>query len=439
MDTYPFLVAKATLLLLAVFLFIELVARRRAVSRDAAQNRAKQQQLAAYSAELKDLQKELARKTEVAVALPQITKKMTEKLPADAYPSIAVRSIKEFFHADKVGYFSPVEESPDYTLVIGAGFPPDWTGKVRIHAGDGMLGLALRKKMVITRTDPDSIRLNSSRRSLEGLGIKPDFVAPVFGFSGTAGVIVVTGCPFPLDQERAYISMLSDQLSTMLQNTALLDSTRNGTWVDHLTGVANRLYFLQRFEGEIRRTKNYEAALALLMFDIDEFKKVNDTYGHHAGDLVIRKMAEVVRKNIRRSDLVARFGGDEFVVLITSTTQEQALSFAEKLRERIASTGMAIHGAEAPLRITISGGLAMFPLHGQSTTELFRAADDALYESKRHGRNRIRVAPSVPVAGLGGRGTEPEKGSRKPEEVPKEAESGIADLPLGEFDGILGE
>jgi diguanylate cyclase (GGDEF)-like protein len=135
------------------------------------------------------------------------------------------------------------------------------------------------------------------------------------------------------------------------------------------------------------------------MFDIDEFKKINDTHGHYAGDVVINKMAEIVKKNTRGYDLVGRYGGDEFMVLITSTTEKQAESFAGHLREMISTTDIAIPGTEVPVRITISGGLAMFPTHGQSTTELFRAADAALYESKRLGRNRILIATSVGLDG----------------------------------------
>ena len=438
MNFDPFIVAKATLLFLTAVLIVEYVSRRRNLSRDLAQNRHKQQQLAAYSTELKNLKTELARKSEIAEKLPQITKRLTEKLPSEAYPAIAVRSIKDFFHAKKVGYFVPVEGSTDYTLVVGTGFPPDWLGKVRIHRTEGILGMALQNKVVVSRTDPHSSSgRRSSNCSLEDLDVAPDFVAPVFGISGTVGALVIAGCPFPLDEELVYVSMFADQLSTMLQNAALLDSSRSGTWVDHLTGVANRLYFQQRFESEIRRTGNYRQTLALFMFDIDEFKKINDTHGHHAGDVVIKKMAEIVMKNTRGGDLVGRYGGDEFIVLITSTTAKQAISFAEKLREMIAATDIAIPGTEVPVRITVSGGLAVFPTHGQSTTELLGAADNALYESKRQGRNRIGIATSTGLDGEIAKGADAD---REPPAVAGNAAdtgSDAAEFPLGELGGDL--
>jgi len=438
MDSYPFIVAKATLLFLTAVLIVEYAIRRRKVSRELVQNRQKQQQLSAYSTELKNLKKELARKSEIAEKLPQITKKMTEKLPSDAYPAIAVRSLKEFFHAKKVGYFAPVEGSSDYSLVVGTGFPPDWLDKIRIHPSEGILGMALQNRVVVSRMDPHSSSgRRSSRCSLEDLDVAPDFVAPVFGISGTVGALVVAGCPFPLEEERVYVSMFADQLSTMLQNAALLDSNRNATWVDHLTGVANRLYFQQRFESEIRRTGNYRQALALFMFDIDEFKRINDTHGHHAGDVVIKKMAEIVRKTTRGGDLVGRYGGDEFIVLITSTTEKQAVSFTEKLREKISATDIAIPGTDVPVRITVSGGLAMFPTHGQSTTELFRAADDALYESKRQGRNRILLAASVGLDGGIAKGMDADRETPTATDIAVDTGSDTVDYPVGEPSGDL--
>jgi diguanylate cyclase (GGDEF)-like protein len=438
MDSSPFIVAEATLLFLAVALIIECAIRRREVSRDLVKNRQKQQQLATLSVELKNLKKEMARKSEIGDQLPRITKKMTEKLPSDAYPAIAVRSLKDFFHAEKVGYFAPVEGSSDYTLVVGAGFPPDWLGKVRIHSDDGILGMALQKKMVVLKMDPHSSSgRRSSRRTLEDMEVAPDFVAPVFGVSGTLGALVVAGCPFPLEEEKIHMSMLSDLLSIALQNASLLDPTRDGKWVDQLTGMANRLFFQQRFENEIRRTENYRHALALFLFDIDEFKKINDTHGHQAGDVVIKKMAELVKKNIRSSDLVGRYGGDEFMVLITATTEEQAKSFAGHLREKISTTDIAIPRTEVPVRITISGGLAMFPTHGQSTTELFRAADDALYESKRQGRNRILVATSVGLDSGIVKGTDADRETTISTNISTDTRSDAVEFPLGKHGGDL--
>jgi diguanylate cyclase (GGDEF)-like protein len=244
--------------------------------------------------------------------------------------------------------------------------------------------------------------------------VEPDFVAPVVGMSGIVGVLVIAGCPFSLDEERKYVSMLVDIISTALQNATMVNTGKSSASLDLLTGVSNRVFFLQRFESEIRRSGNYRQPLALLMFDIDKFKNVNDSFGHSAGDVVLKKLAEIVQKNTRSSDLVGRYGGDEFMVLMVlmaSSNKDSVLAYANQLRENIASTGIMVPGNDTPIHLTISGGLAMCPADGQSTTELLRAADHALYEAKRNGGNRIFAAQSLALDGsiIGTGRTEEEK------------------------------
>ena len=400
MESLQLYVTYSALMILVVALIAEYVMRRRQLQQDYLLNRQKQQQLLEVSQDLNRLKKVLSRKSFIADEIPNIAKKMTEKLSQEAFPAIAVRSAKDFFQARQVGYLVPVDETTDYTLEVGVGYPPDWLGKIRIKSDEGILGMAIQKKMVISRLDPLSTAgRRLSNLSLEQLNATPDFVAPIFGMSGIVGALVVAGCPYSLEEERKYFAMIADFLSAAIRNASLIDTTITRTWADHLTGVSNRLHFLQRFESEIRRTENYDQSLAMFMFDIDEFKSINDTYGHASGDQVIKKLADIVRHNTRSSDLVGRYGGDEFMVLMTSSTLEQARIYAENLREKIAASELTIPGHSAPVRLTISGGLAVYPANGISTTELLNAADSALYEAKRHGRNRIVLSQSVGLDG----------------------------------------
>ncbi|MEW6720776.1 MAG: sensor domain-containing diguanylate cyclase [Thermodesulfobacteriota bacterium] len=393
----------STILLLIVVVFaaavalLALVGGRRLWKRpfpgEPPQDRMTRQQAAALREELSGLKKTLSRKAEIADRLPVIAKNLTERLPESAFPSILVRGAKELFGADQVGYFSPLEGSTDFTLAVGTGYPAEWQGKIRVAPDEGLLGLALQKKIVAARIDPlAGSGLRVSSRSLERIGIPPDFAAPIFGPTGINGVLVITGCPHSLEEERKYVSMLADLFSIAMEKAALADATRTGAWRDELTGVSTRLHFLQRFESEIRRTENYQQSFSLFMFDIDRFKTINDAYGHSVGDAVIQRVAEITKKYTRISDIVGRYGGDEFLVLITSTTREQALRYSENIRSRIAEDELRIQGVNDPVRLTISGGLAFFPIHGQTTTDLMQAADHALYEAKRKGRNRTVVA-----------------------------------------------
>ena len=389
-----------------------------------------QQQIIELSKKLKAAETDLIRKSEFADEIPLIVSKATQNIPRESLPPLAVRFAKKFFHARQVGYFVPIENSADYRLEVGVGFPPGWEGKVRIASHEGIVGLAIEKKVVVAKGDPFS---SSGRRSaypsLEESGVEPDFVAPVIGVSRVAGALVIVGCPFPLDRERIYVSMLADLVSGALRNAALTDLRESSSWVDPLTGVANKLYFAQRFESEIRHAQNYGKTLALFMLDIDEFKKINDTFGHPAGDQVIKKFAETIRRITRSSDIISRFGGDEFTVLLTSSNRDEVRTYADHLKEKIAATEIPVPRHDAPIRLTVSGGVAIFPADGRSTSELLHAADDALYEAKRQGRNRIEFARSLALDGsvIGAGGTD--QGTTEP----KTNASATGERKLGQF------
>lgn len=395
-QSIPVVIALTALSVIVFILTIERVLRARALARETEQARQRRLQHVALLEEINSLKMELARKSDIAEQVPVIAKHLTEKLSAASVPAIAVRAFKEFFHATHVGFFVPVSNSADYTLEVGVGFPPEWQGAIRIASDEGIVGAALQRRCVTSRQEPFSAPgQRTSANTLEELGITPDFAVPISGIPGRPdvnGVIAVAGTPFPPEEERKYVAMLSDLISIALQKANFADANKAAAWKDDLTGVSKRLHFVQRFEAEIRRTENYQQPCALFMFDVDRFKTVNDTYGHAAGDIVIRKVAEIAVLNTRSSDLVGRYGGDEFLVLIAGSSEEQAFQYCENIRKKIAGTDIRIPGLTEPVRLTISGGLSVFPQHGRSTTDLTRAADHALYEAKRRGRNQTVVA-----------------------------------------------
>ena len=159
---------------------------------------------------------------------------------------------------------------------------------------------------------------------------------------------------------------------------------------DPLTRVLNRRAFLDRLTAEVDRSRRYDSTLALLLFDVDHFKRINDTVGHLAGDSVLRQMGALLEDAVRKVDIVARYGGEEFVAILPETSEEGATTFAERLRERIAATTFDI-GNQRVLRLTVSIGIANFPSAGvASTDDLINRADEALYRAKAAGRNQVR-------------------------------------------------
>jgi two-component system, cell cycle response regulator len=159
---------------------------------------------------------------------------------------------------------------------------------------------------------------------------------------------------------------------------------------DGLTGLHNRRYLDNHLKTLFERAINRRRPLSLMITDIDRFKPINDTYGHDAGDDILREFAARLRKNVRGIDLACRYGGEEFVVVMPDTEPALANIVAERVRAQIAEIPFAVRGLEEPLSVTVSVGLAGIRHQGGDTVEaLIKRADLALYEAKNGGRNRV--------------------------------------------------
>lgn len=166
--------------------------------------------------------------------------------------------------------------------------------------------------------------------------------------------------------------------------------------VDGMTGLNNRRNFLALAENEWSRFRRYGRPLSALMLDIDLFKSVNDTYGHDAGDEVIKAVADILQKNKRTSDIAGRLGGEEFAVMLPETTLESAVAAAERLRQRVAERTTA--AATDQITVTISVGASVCREETSGVEQLLKEADGALYDAKRSGRNRVCwFAPKAPA------------------------------------------
>lgn len=156
---------------------------------------------------------------------------------------------------------------------------------------------------------------------------------------------------------------------------------------DKLTECFNKAYFLESMELEIKKTQKMGSPLSLIIFDLDHFKKLNDTYGHHAGDYVLKEMSKVIRTNgVREGDIFARYGGEEFVILLPKTNLKQAFEIAERIRKLVENHPFSYEGK--PLKVTTSIGVADYRPGVVNGTDLFKRADKSVYTSKAKGRNQ---------------------------------------------------
>jgi diguanylate cyclase (GGDEF)-like protein len=194
---------------------------------------------------------------------------------------------------------------------------------------------------------------------------------------------------------RALAQSLAAQAAIALENARLHAIVQQQAITDELTELANRRRFMERLDTELRRAERFDEPLALVFADLDDFKRVNDLYGHHVGDSVLRAFADVIRRRVRVIDLAARLGGEEFAILLIETDLDGAEALAENLRSAVASMEVRIVGGP-PVRVTASFGVSDYP-SARGAEALMAAADLALYRAKREGKNTVRVSLRPPV------------------------------------------
>jgi diguanylate cyclase (GGDEF)-like protein len=181
----------------------------------------------------------------------------------------------------------------------------------------------------------------------------------------------------------------ADLTAMAIETQRLLLATKRLSEIDGLTGVFNHRQFITLLEQEVERARRTDRPLALLMIDIDDFKRFNDAHGHPIGDEVLRHVAQLVARLLRRSDMVARYGGEEFAVVLQDSDGPAAEAVGESVRQEVERSPLALAAVPGALSVRISLGVASYPADAFGATDLIAAADRALYQAKRAGKNRV--------------------------------------------------
>ena len=229
------------------------------------------------------------------------------------------------------------------------------------------------------RSAPDSVRLFKDCASRMSI--------PLISFGQTLGVLTLhSSRPNAFRaSELQSLESVADICANSIQNAHYVERVKQLAYLDGLTGIFNRRFFELRIMEEIERARRFGTGMAVIMADIDQFKKLNDEFGHLLGDEVLRQVSSLFHQQVRKIDVVCRYGGEEFAILLTQTNAPQAIAVAEKLRKLV--EGYQFPGV--PRTVTISAGVAAFPTHGRTRDEMIRAADNGLYAAKQAGRNRV--------------------------------------------------
>jgi len=202
------------------------------------------------------------------------------------------------------------------------------------------------------------------------------------------------------------LTAVANYLAVAIENARLYEKTRYLSITDDLTGLINRRYFNERLDKEWMRAERFKQPLSLLMADIDYFKSLNDTYGHLQGDGVLREISRILQGNTRGIDIVGRFGGEEFAILLPQTGLQDALQVAEKLRLAVGGYSFRVDESKVGEKIALSIGVSCFPETCRDRNTLVKQADEALYFSKRAGRDRVMAyteSPQTHSLAMGGK------------------------------------
>jgi diguanylate cyclase (GGDEF)-like protein len=204
--------------------------------------------------------------------------------------------------------------------------------------------------------------------------------------------------PAVLRDRSRLASTLAERVAMTLVNLRLRETLEVQAIRDPLTGLFNRRYMEESLDRELRRAERDGQPVAVIMLDLDYLKRFNDDYGHEAGDMVLRALARQLQGQVRVEDIVCRFGGEEFVVILPHTSLEEAVRRAERMC-KAATELRATNPGLPPRPVTVSVGVAAFPAHGVEAGELLRAADQALYRAKGQGRNQVAIVGGVRIQG----------------------------------------
>jgi diguanylate cyclase (GGDEF)-like protein/putative nucleotidyltransferase with HDIG domain len=284
---------------------------------------------------------------------------------------------------DHIGIAILEYSTKELVIQAEAGHRRDAVGR-RILLGEGLVGQVARTgQMAVVREANSTTPRTVLSESVSAIAL------PVTYGEQLLGVLYVESsekCDFN-EQEVLLMRTLADLFAGALHNALTYQKAQEQAITDGLTGVKTHRYLMETLSMEWKRSTRANRPFSLVLMDLDRFKFVNDFYGHLEGDVVLQRVGHILEQNCRRSDVVARYGGDEFVILMPETTVEQARQLASKLRGWVASDPLL-----RDKNITASFGIAGFPVHGSTPQELIQVADSSMYLSKHQGGNSVSSA-----------------------------------------------
>jgi len=322
----------------------------------------------------------------------EVSRGLNSNLKFEEIIDLLVHIIQKIFQYDRITIvqYEPGDNHAKITRVIGQDdiFPKGTVFPIE----EGLTGWVIRKQKPLRVADierDEYFMPRYNKQEKTNYKLRSFLAAPISYNDLCFGAVCIECCQSNQykDRHERVLTMLANNFGVALERSYMLKKLESLATTDGLTGLYNYRSFIHRLSEEIERALRYNLKFSLLLLDLDFFKKVNDTYGHLAGDLVLKKIAEMLKAGTRTIDFIARYGGEEFTIILIESNLPDSLITAERIRKSIENMEIVFNNEK--IKITISIGAVEFSEHQRDPKELMTIVDNALYRAKKAGRNRI--------------------------------------------------
>lgn len=333
-------------------------------------------------------------KEDLLIELLNFSNAITSVLNLEQLGNLVIEWLKKAFQIKRVSIMLLDKEKNDL-FVWATSDKKEELKEVRVEFGEMFAGWVAKEGNPLLVKNVDAEFPFFSKSKLGRYASKSFLIAPLQIQNKIIGVINITdrqNAEVFSEEDARLLSLVSNMVALQIKRIELSEEVQDFSFIDTLTGLYNHRYFQERLSQEIDRAQRYRRPCSLIILDIDKFRQYNETCGYTVGDRFLTEMAEVLKSNVRKVDVVARFGGEEFAVLLADTNKKQAGWVAEKLREQVASA-VFVEKRESSLgmaRLTVSAGVAEYNIRN-TKEEFIKQVEGALLEAKQKGRNRIAI------------------------------------------------
>lgn len=311
--------------------------------------------------------------------------RLTARLNPEQITTETAGLLVNYLETNELAVFLYDEKGKRLNIVASQGLTDNWIPKIVYELGDGKVGLSAEKRLPIGRREFDFFGQKKEPYQV----FDPDICYPLVYQDKLFGVIAICRDNNFEEREKNLLGVVSTMTAVALNNTRSFESISFSASTDPLTKLYNVGYFKDRLQEELNRARRFQHSVSITIIDLDKFKDFNDSFGHQAGDQLLIKLAKAFREHFEDTDIIARYGGDEFIVLCPEIKKQDAARIVGNLMHDLEMYDFG--RAKTGNKVTFSAGVASFPDDGGNVSELIKAADEALYEAKGMGRNNVRI------------------------------------------------